>query len=472
MRELILIGVVALICVVALFRPRIGLYGYTWFALMRPDILAWSYGKHPYSFALAVCLLIGMVSAIDSVPRIFRSPIALALMAMVAVIVLSAFSAVNPALSIPELNLYLRIIVMVLLVPVLIQNLDHLREYVLVIALSIGLLGAKYGLAAVLRGGAHYAQGYGGFMSDNNTMAMAFAMAVPMCWHLQSVYRMKWFRLMMISVAFLLVVGTVMTYSRGAVVGLAPVLLLISWRAKNRFVTLSAVAVIAMMTLSMATARFLGRWEFVETGQLDASAASRIEQVTAAVKMWKDHPLLGVGFGTRNWIVLSPPYMGHENYHVVHNTYAQMLVDSGPLALLLFVGLLGGTMVWLQRVAGQARRLNHPVLGIAYALQSGLIVYAITGMTVMRIELDLLYFILMSAAALHVILKDEGLETMTLQDPQGAAFSPSVPVDAPKPQPIAASMNSAPPVSVSQRPNVGIATATRERLRNGSSKPR
>ena len=47
MRAILLLGIVSILCVIALIRPKIGVLAYTWFALMRPDYLSWSAGHLP-----------------------------------------------------------------------------------------------------------------------------------------------------------------------------------------------------------------------------------------------------------------------------------------------------------------------------------------------------------------------------------------------------------------------------------------
>ena len=46
-------------CVAGLINPVIGLLGYMWYSLMRPDALAWTEGQYPYSLMLAAVTLFG-----------------------------------------------------------------------------------------------------------------------------------------------------------------------------------------------------------------------------------------------------------------------------------------------------------------------------------------------------------------------------------------------------------------------------
>lgn len=44
----------------ALVNPLIGLYGYIWYSLARPDAMSWSEGALPHSLIMAICTLAGV----------------------------------------------------------------------------------------------------------------------------------------------------------------------------------------------------------------------------------------------------------------------------------------------------------------------------------------------------------------------------------------------------------------------------
>src|SRR5947209_3901521 len=127
MRDLLLAVIVGLICALALVRPRTGLLGYTWFALMRPDILSWSPPTRPYSLALAVCTLIGSLPYIMKFSVWFRNPISRWLLIFIVPITLSTVGAVNPALSWQPWNLFVRITLMALLIVVWVDKEQDLK---------------------------------------------------------------------------------------------------------------------------------------------------------------------------------------------------------------------------------------------------------------------------------------------------------------------------------------------------------
>ena len=119
--------------------------------------------------------------------------------------------------------------------------------------------------------------------------------------------------------------------------------------------------------------------ERLETkGEIAAqNVASREALWRGAIMMSMDHPVTGVGpgrFGIEstdyvrdNPIVLSDP--------VTHETYLQILAESGPFALAAFLAFLGGSWISLSRYRKRCEAVvNVDGMRLATAVQAGLVV--------------------------------------------------------------------------------------------------
>jgi putative inorganic carbon (HCO3(-)) transporter len=328
MRELLLIAVVVPLCVVALFRPRIGLYAYIWFALMRPDVLAWSNGRYPYSLSLAVCTLIGSLVYLPRFRAWFTNPIAAGMLLLQVPMVLSVLFAVNPALCYEPYYFYLRVVLAALLIVVFVTTEEDLRHLFLVIALSLGAIGAKFGFWALLRGGARYSSGYpDSMMSDNNTLALGLAMVLPLCWYGVQMTAARSLKALLILFGFGSVAAVVMTHSRGGALCAGAGLLLMALRSKRRIAALLWICILAAPAVYVVKDSYVERLEST-TDTADASIQSRNAHRAAAVRMWKDYPWFGVGYGTGNYVALISNYLGYEDSHVAHHQLSTILSES------------------------------------------------------------------------------------------------------------------------------------------------
>src|SRR5690349_8272142 len=182
-REVLVSAITLVLCVIALVHPRIGLYGYIWFSLMRPDYLAYANGSIPYSPALAASVLLGSWRYFIEFPRIFRNPVSRTLVLLQIPIVISVYLALVPELSYERFFAYERTIVMVLLIPVLIRTVEHVRVLFMVIALSLGAIGLRIGLGVLAHGGYHITNGYA--YMENNALAATLAMVIPFLWYMR-----------------------------------------------------------------------------------------------------------------------------------------------------------------------------------------------------------------------------------------------------------------------------------------------
>jgi O-antigen ligase len=129
-----------------------------------------------------------------------------------------------------------------------------------------------------------------------------------------------------------------------------------------------------------------------------------------AFRIWQDYPLLGVGYGRDNFRQIAPEYGYTGASLVVHNTYTEVLVDSGIFAFLFHVALLFGSILWLGR---SVRRMSEVAPGLALypaALQMGLIAFAVISTFGSREDFDLYYMLLMAAAAWYQIVQTLELE--------------------------------------------------------------
>jgi probable O-glycosylation ligase (exosortase A-associated) len=415
-REAALICIIAVICCVSLVKPRIGLYGFVWFALLRPDELAWVEGKYPFSTALAVAVLAGGLRYVGRIPLLFQNPITRQLLLLQIPLGLSVVFCEGTFLSPDRYSEYSRMILILLLIPLALEAHAHVREMLLVMAFSLGALGVKFGLYGLAHGGVGFAEGLGN-QYDNNTLGLAAAMAVPLCHQSMTMISSKWAKAVLLGMICTATATVVMSNSRGASLSLGVGFLVILLRSKHKLLTICAIALASFPAIYMVQDQYFERMSTIADYKSEASAASRIEFAGAAIRTWEAYPLFGVGFGSRNYAALNRRFLGRDDFHAAHNTYLQMLADSGGFAYILYVGLLFGTLLWLYkraRLTTESDDLGSDDLGanIARAIAAPLLVFAVGGIFGSMQRYDFPYMLMMCAAALHAVERN-GVEEQT-----------------------------------------------------------
>src|SRR5579862_46371 len=399
LREALLWIIVGVLCLGALIRPRIGLYGYVWFAVLRPDVLSYCQDGRPFSLALALCTAVSSLRYYQRVPAILSNPIIRGLLALQIPLALSVVTAVNTNLAAPAYWAYLRMLLVLSFIPILIQTEHELKHLLLVIAGSVGLLGSKFGIAGVAHGGVLWDQGYGENLWDNNQLGLAFVMAVPLCWYGRTLVQSSWAKWGLLIAALASMAAVIMTNSRGSSIALGVALLLMAWHSERKVLTFCVLVLAAAGAIYMMRATYINRMMTLRDVTSERSAASRLDQARAAVAIWRDYPLLGVGFGRKNYSHIVGRYLGSTENHVAHNSYLQMLADSGAFAFILYAGLLLGSVFWLRAACPRAKR-DHPELaGVPAGLLCALGAFIVGSAFYSFGEYDLPYVLLLCAAA-------------------------------------------------------------------------
>ncbi|MBK9674757.1 MAG: hypothetical protein IPO82_05860 [Betaproteobacteria bacterium] len=140
----------------------------------------------PFAQVVAICLL---VSLAINYKKLYAPPSGPQFFAMIAFVV---WLGVSPLFSFHpehEVDLWLRafkVQLMVLIAMLIVGAREQLHQLVWVLALSIGFFGIKGGLFTIVGGGQGRVWGpSGSFISDNNQLALAMLMAVPLFRYLQ-----------------------------------------------------------------------------------------------------------------------------------------------------------------------------------------------------------------------------------------------------------------------------------------------
>jgi probable O-glycosylation ligase (exosortase A-associated) len=353
---------------------------------------------------LAVVTAASSLRAMPYAMELMRNPFIWIFLAYQAWTGLSVLMALNVSLCFPGYNFFLTTTAIVLLIPLLIRTHEHLRILMLVLAASIGILGGKMGLYGILAGGAVFVQGYGGYLNDNNLLALAIVMGVPLLWYavLTTYYLpLKAFFgfLLLTSLA-----AIAMCHSRGGILSLACVMVLMAWYSKRRVAAFVFIGLLSLPGAWLVRGTLMERMSTLSNVEEDESAMGRLAFWKAALRVSRDYPIFGVGFGSDNYRVISGSYV-EGNFSatglVVHNTYFQMLADSGYPTLILYCTFLFGCIIWLKRHSNAVRESNPEEAKWAEALRLSLIGFAIGSFFLSRVTYDFPYILLMTAVTMY-----------------------------------------------------------------------
>ncbi|MBI5149412.1 MAG: O-antigen ligase family protein [Candidatus Omnitrophica bacterium] len=181
---------------------------------------------------------------------------------------------------------------------------------------------------------------------NRNGFAGQLAAMLPIAYMLGNASKKKFPRYLGLFTALWCIIGVILTYSRGGLLGVFAGIagLLLVEKRKTKFIII--ILLLTGLILPRLSEKYTGRIETIETYQEDASAMGRVAANYAALNMFKENPFMGVGAGNFNDVIMAytpPEYLKWvEEGKSVHNIVMQVASDMGILGLTIFFLLIGG----------------------------------------------------------------------------------------------------------------------------------
>jgi hypothetical protein len=232
----------------------------------------------------------------------------------------------------------------------------------------------------------------GGPIGEKNRYAQVLLLAAPIALVLARREQQARVRAIAIAALLAIVAGVVLTFSRGAALGVIALLFaavaLRELRLRHVLVAVGAATVLAVAVpqyrdrIATITALSTATDRSVNADQTDGSIRSRITENLAALGVFADHPLLGVGpdqFPTYYLVYAERVGIRVKNAdREAHNLYLDLAADVGVAGLSAFLAL---NLAALRTLLRTRRRATDPtVAGLATGLLLSLTGYLVTGL--------------------------------------------------------------------------------------------
>jgi probable O-glycosylation ligase (exosortase A-associated) len=361
---------------------------------MNPHRLTWSFAySFPFAQLTAIATLIGLLLSREP-KRIPWVPITVIWLLLVLWMSLTTIFAIDTAHSLLEWGRTMKIQLMCFLTLMLMGARDRLNLLVWTIVVSLGFYGLKGGVFSILTGGEYRVFGPPeSFIQDNNTMALALIMILPLMRYLQLEASRRVIRWALALAMILTALSILTSQSRGAFLALAVMSIVLIFKSPYRVKLGLAIALVIPMFLIFMPERWFERMQTIEEYSQDRSAMGRINAWWFAYNLASDRPIFGGGFDTFTpdlFLKYAPdPYL----YQDSHSIYFEMLAEHGFVGLALFL-LLGVFALrvgsWISKNTKGRDDLSW-ARNLASMLQTGLIGYAVGGAFLGLAYFDLYY---------------------------------------------------------------------------------
>lgn len=344
MRDALVAVLLALACAASLRRPYLGACLWALISLGSPhSYFGYAAAGWPVATIVAGVMFVGLAITRERINPFFDATAVLTCLLMVWMTIGLPFSFV------PDLNLdlwerSLKITIMLMVCIALIDNKTKLDAFIWANVIGIGFYGVKGGIFTLASGGSAIVLGPGGFTAENNALALAEVVIVPLMGYLRLQSSHPWLRRGLALAMLLTVVSALGSHSRGALLGVLAMAGYFWLKGKAKLQWGLLFVTVAVAVLAVMPDEYWARMNTIKTYDQDASSQGRINSWWTAFNI-ANARLTGGGFRTNiSWVyALYAP--NPALLLVEHSIYFQMLGEFGWIGLLLFLAI--GVKAWI-----------------------------------------------------------------------------------------------------------------------------
>jgi probable O-glycosylation ligase (exosortase A-associated) len=286
-----------------------------------------------------------------------------------------------------------------------------------ILAGSVAFYGVKGGLFSIREGGEFVVWGpSGSFIEENNALALATIMTIPLLYYLFMQSGKHLVRLGLLAAMVLCGFSALGSHSRGGFLAIAVMLVFLWWKGRSKVVTGLALVLLVPVAIGFMPDKWVDRMYTIENYEQDESAMGRINAWEMAFNVAKDRPV-GGGFEMASRSVFARYAPDPRVVRAAHSIYFQMLGEHGFLGLALF--LLLWILVWRDASWIIAKVRDQKELqwasDLARMIQVSLVGYAVGGAFLSLAYYDVPYNLLV-ALVITRILVEKSIRGANLKD--------------------------------------------------------
>lgn len=350
MRDILITAIIFGLIPFILMRPYIGILVWSWIGYMSPHRLTYGFAyDFPFAKIVGIAALVSFLISKDKRKIPFT-----ALTTFWAIFLLwmavTTFFAMYPSEALAQFEKVMKIQLITILTISIINTRLLINWLIGVVAFSIGFYGIKGGVFSILNAGQFKVWGpEGSFIADNNHLALALLMVLPLFYYLLSLTNRKVIKVLLIAFMVLIGISIATSYSRGAFIGAFFVLVFFWLKSKNKFIIGVSVIIALALLFNFMPQSWHERMDTIAHYDEDASALNRINSWKMTVNVASDR-LFGGGFDL--WAVetyriyRAETERKDEPKRSAHSIYFGILGEHGWPGLCLY--MIVGILAWRQ----------------------------------------------------------------------------------------------------------------------------
>jgi len=400
MKGLVLIYALTLLATVGSLRwPVVGLFTYVGFAVLRPEFIwGWAGDLSGISLAVGIATLIGWAFRGFGSLQVGKGRIIVAALLGFAVwSSLSALQAKDPDVAYVSLVAMAKFVMPFLIGVTLLDSEKQARGMLWTIVLAQGYVALEMNLN-YLQGYNAASVGFGGM--DNNCFGVSLVATIGPAIALGLVAK-RWYEKVLAGAASALILHTtLLTFSRGAMVGVLAVGVSAFLIMPKRPKYLAVLALAGLLSLRFTGPELAARYAsaFADADERDYSAESRVDLWLDCLKIVGDQPFFGVG--PMNFPVVASS-LGWIEGKEAHSVWMQTAAETGVPGVMALMFFYVFAVVKLWPIArAKPTDENRYEKGLAMGVIMSIVGFAVAGQFVSLVGLEIPYYTTMAGVVL------------------------------------------------------------------------
>lgn len=390
----------------------VGILMWSWVSYMNPHRLTWGFAQSmPFAAIIAACLFLSFLMCRERQSIPWNTTIFVWLL-FVLWMGITTLNAVYPDRA---LEMYIQIIkiqVVTFMTMMLMTDARKLNLLIWVIVGSIGFFSVKGGIFTLMTGGAFRVYGPPFTnISENNALAVAILMIVPLMFYLRKISPNKWVKRGMPVAIVLSLASALGSQSRGALLTLIAVGVFFWLKSKSKLLTGSLMLFAIVIFIPFMPDSWHERMDTIANYEQDVSAMQRINSWQYSMNIADDRI---TGGGLQSWSKETfALYAPHPQWvYVAHSIYFSVIADHGWPGFVMFMLILALTWRNLSRTIKRTHESSDANM-LARMLQVSLIAYMSGGAFLSLSYFDLPWHIIAIAVLMSARLETLWPETTT-----------------------------------------------------------
>lgn len=344
MRDAVIFIIIMGLLPLCFLQPHLGVMLWTWLSISNMHREVYGFA-HTFSFNLVITAVTLATWIVSREPkRITVTGLTWMIGIFGAWMTFSTVDALVPAYSWPLWERHFKTLILVFVVMGLINTRVRIHSLIFAIVLALGYWGFKGGVFAILTGGNYIVFGpENSPIEDNNHLAVALCMTLPLLNYLRLHSRAPWLRVTLMGVMGLCAIAIVATYSRGGAISLLALMIAMWWHGRYKIFLAGAGVLALSVGVMMLPAAYKERIGTLNTIMEDESFKERLEVWGVAWRVAREDPWTGGGFACTEVPAVFQAYVIEPTDTVsraVHSVYFQLLSDVGFAGLFLYLAMM------------------------------------------------------------------------------------------------------------------------------------